>query len=64
MENLNREERKALVAKYPDDESIKIVLKRLAQAEKILDRALYEFGVELRGEIESFLGEPGLLDRR
>lgn len=64
MQNLTREQRQALVAKYPNDENIKTVLKRLAQAENILDRALYEFGVELRSEIESFLGEPGLLDRR
>ncbi len=64
MENLNREERKALVARYPNDKDIKIVLKRLAQAENILERGLFEFGVELRSEIEEFLGEKGLLDRR
>ena len=63
MQNLSREERKALVDKYPDDENIKTVLKRLAQAENILERGLFEFGVELRSEIENFLGEKGLLDR-
>tara|TARA_Y100001968_G_C19191430_1_gene635366 strand:+ start:190 stop:384 length:195 start_codon:yes stop_codon:yes gene_type:complete len=64
MENLSREERKALVDRYPNDEQIKVVLKRLAQAEHILDRSLYEFGAELRGEIEEFLGAPNLLARR
>ena len=64
MHNLSREERKALADKYPDDENIKIILKRLAQAENILERGLFEFGLELRSEIEVFLGEKGVLNRR
>jgi len=52
-----------LVARYPDDEDVKALVDRLGRAEKLLDKALYEFGGDLRGEIESFLGVEPLLPR-
>ena len=64
MNNLSADERRELVARYPNDEQIKAILRRLAQAEELLERSLYEFGSEIRSEIETLLGKPGLLDRR
>jgi len=64
MNNLSANERRELAARYPDDEQIKTILKRLARSEELLERSLFEFGSEIRSEIETLLGEPGLLDRR
>ena len=64
MRNLSAEERRALANRYPEDDDVKTILKRLALVEDLLERSLYEFGSELRLEIEKLLGEPGLLDRR
>ncbi|MED5463070.1 MAG: hypothetical protein VX699_00335 [Myxococcota bacterium] len=63
MRNLSAEERRALANRYPEDDDIKTILKRLASTEDLLERSLYEFGSELRMEIEKLLGKPGLLDR-
>jgi len=64
MNNLSANERRELAARYPDDEQIKTILRRLARSEELLERSLYEFGSEIRSEIEALLGQPGLLDRR
>ncbi|MBJ79978.1 MAG: hypothetical protein CMH60_01545 [Myxococcales bacterium] len=37
------------------------IFKALEVAENLLERSLYEFGSELRTEIEQFLGEAPLL---
>ena len=37
------------------------IFKALDTAENLLERSLYEFGSELRTEIEQFLGAPPLL---
>tara|TARA_B100000959_G_C14670255_1_gene496160 strand:+ start:181 stop:372 length:192 start_codon:yes stop_codon:yes gene_type:complete len=37
------------------------IFKALDAAENLLQRSLYEFGSELRNEIESFLGESPLI---
>ena len=63
MPNLNAEERRALAQRYPDDKDVKTILKRLAIAEKLLERSLFEFGSEIRTEIEELLGEPSLLPK-
>ena len=64
MTNLTADERRDLAARYPEDDQLKIILRRLARSEELLERSLYEFGSELRTEIQALLGEPDLLKRR
>ncbi|MDP7038279.1 MAG: hypothetical protein QGI45_03920 [Myxococcota bacterium] len=55
---VREEMKKTLTDAHP---KIDDLFKALDTAESLLERSLYEFGSELRGEIEHFLGEPPLL---
>jgi hypothetical protein len=55
------EVRRELQARYAEDHDVIQVMAALDRSEKLLRRSLYEFGSELRTEIEEFLGEPPLL---
>jgi hypothetical protein len=61
MQRLPQEHLQALKQRYPQDAELQALLKAYGRAEKLLGRALWEFGSELRGEIEAFLGEAPLL---
>ena len=58
---LSKAERQELLTRYPEDETIQRLVKSMNRGENLLRRGLYEFGVELRAEIEEFLGETPLL---
>lgn len=55
------EVRRSLQEKYAEDPEVVSLLQAYAHAEALLRRALWEFGSELRGDIEKFLGERPLL---
>lgn len=55
---------KDLLTEYAKDPRITSAVQRLALAEHLLERCLYEFGGDLRSDIERFLGTPPLLPRR
>jgi hypothetical protein len=61
MQIVTSDQRKELKARYPEDPELDMALKSLARSEKLLRRSLYEFGVELRADIEKFLNEDPLL---
>ena len=61
MTGTDKTELQAIADRYPDDEEIISLVTRLAKAEALLDRSLYEFGSELRNDIEKFLGQPHLI---
>ena len=61
MLKLTREERQRLGARYANDPDLQKLLKGSAWADQLLERALWEFGGELRGEIERYLGETPLI---
>ena len=63
MKIIPAQERKHLAEQYPDDNNIQKLVAALDRSEQLLQRSLYEFGAELRTEIESFLDEPPLLPR-
>jgi hypothetical protein len=47
--------------RYPEDADLQRLLRRHIRAEDLLRRALWEFGSELRVDIERHLGERPLL---
>ena len=61
MKRLSPQERAELRQAYPDDPRIFRLVGAYEQCEELLRRSLYEFGSELRGEIERFLGEQPLI---
>jgi len=61
MKILPKNDRDALRAQHSEDEAILAALDCLDRSEKLLRRSLYEFGSELRIEIEKFLEEPPLI---
>ena len=61
MRKLTGEERQRIAARYPNDADVQKLLRASARAEALLERALWEFGGELRGAIEQYLGEPPLI---
>ena len=61
MPIVSEAERQTLRLRYQHDAELLRALLSLEQAETLLRRSLYEFGVELRLDIESFLQEPPLL---
>lgn len=61
MQFPSREQRQALGERYAHDRELVDALRAMDRAEYLLHRSLYEFGVELRTEIEKFLGETPLI---
>jgi hypothetical protein len=61
MRHIPAEQLEVLRQKHADDPDLQALIKAYIRAEKLLGRALWEFGSELRGEIEAFLGETPLL---
>ena len=55
------EVRRRIGERHPEDEEIQDLLRSYERAEAILKRALWEFGSELRGEIEAYLDEEPML---
>jgi len=64
MKTLTPEERRAIKERYADDEAILKLLAASKRADYLLKLSLYEFGVELRRDIEDYLGEPPLIGGR
>lgn len=63
MGRISEAEKQKWLADYADDPKVQALVSRLLLAESLLDRSLYEFGSELRGEIETYLGVKPLLPR-
>ena len=61
---LSVDERRRIAAAHPDDADIQKLLKAAARADALLERALWEFGGDLRADIERYLGERPLLPTR
>jgi hypothetical protein len=61
MSSIPKETLDELAARYPDDEQVQALVKGYKRSEKLLRRSLYEFGAELRIEIEKYFGEPPLI---
>ena len=58
---LSNDKRAELRKDYADDARVIELLDALGRSDGLLKRSLYEFGSELRIEIERYLGEPPLL---
>lgn len=52
---MKREEQNALKERFSGDSTVEGLIKRLWKAENLLERSLFEFGSEMRTEVESFL---------
>ena len=61
MKPLTAEERETLKERYPTDELVQRLLASSFQADALLGRSLWEFGAELRTEVERYLGQKPLL---
>jgi len=61
MKALSRKQKEQLRQRYASDGEVLNVLKTLDAADRLLEKALWEFGSELRRDIEGYLGEQPLI---
>jgi hypothetical protein len=54
--------RRRLRERHGNDPETTAALRALDRAADLLERSLWEFGSELRTEVEAFLGEPPLVN--
>jgi hypothetical protein len=61
---LSKDDVAALRERFAGDPEVTALIAAYQRGESLLRRSLWEFGSELRGEIEAYLNEPPLLGRR